>query len=548
MPNWECPTCHMAVQPDERHCPMCQTPRPSGWEDQTWGCGRCGHRNSNRDHYCRQCGARPGQDAGVFDSSSSSASSITEVIRRGNDDLLASIRDQLADAQRELREGLGGTPVPKAPVPERRQDPPASQPFSRAASAIQQVTTRNLELQVQALPKLNAALLHAGVPLIQRLQITNTANETANDVLIRIWVAPDYGEPWQRTVGVIPARSSHVEGGIAVPLRKARLQEVLEAEQASLRIDVHTEGALQYSDSWPLEVLAYNEWYYHPDIPQTVACFVQPNSPAVERIVTTARDRLRKGGGGSSLSGYQSGGAEKVIEMVRALYLTLQEDLHLSYINPPPSFEQPQRLSDGRITLSQKVFFPEQILEYSRGTCLDLALLAASCLERMGLHPLFFLMSGHAYFGIWLDESMLPDPVMRDVSAAFALAKEGKWLALNSTTFAASKAQPFEVCVEEARRCLAQAGAFQCVVDIASARRLGIKPVPPLVAGAAGGGARGVVGTIAATCPQCGGAGEIECIHCYGSGKHGADPRKPCAYCRGEKRQQCPECGGSGVV
>ena len=48
------------------------------------------------------------------------------------------------------------------------------------------------------------------------------------------------------------------------------------------------------------------------------------------------------------------------------------------------------------------------------------------------------------------------------------------------------------------------------------------------------------------TCSQCDGAGEIDCIQCYGSGKHGADPGKPCVYCNGSGRQACPDCGGSG--
>jgi hypothetical protein len=49
-----------------------------------------------------------------------------------------------------------------------------------------------------------------------------------------------------------------------------------------------------------------------------------------------------------------------------------------------------------------------------------------------------------------------------------------------------------------------------------------------------------------ATCKRCAGTGEIACTQCYGSGKDGSDPKKPCAYCRGIKSQKCPACGGSG--
>jgi len=50
-----------------------------------------------------------------------------------------------------------------------------------------------------------------------------------------------------------------------------------------------------------------------------------------------------------------------------------------------------------------------------------------------------------------------------------------------------------------------------------------------------------------AKCTTCDGKGEIACIQCYGSGRHGNYPNpKECAYCKGTKKQICPECRGSG--
>lgn len=47
-------------------------------------------------------------------------------------------------------------------------------------------------------------------------------------------------------------------------------------------------------------------------------------------------------------------------------------------------------------------------------------------------------------------------------------------------------------------------------------------------------------------CNECRGRGEITCLHCYGSGRHGSDAQKACAYCHGTKKMKCPECNGSG--
>ena len=177
--------------------------------------------------------------------------------------------------------------------------------------------------------------------------------------MIKAWVAPDYGEPWQKTVRVIPAGGMYTESDVVIPLSRGRLQEVREAERAGLRVDINAEGSVQYSETLPIEVLAYNDWYYHPAIAQTIACFVQPNSTAVEKIVSLAQSRLRREHRDDSLSGYQSGKPDKVLEMIGAVYMVLQEDLRLGYINPPSSFEQGERLPDGSFTLWQKIFFPE---------------------------------------------------------------------------------------------------------------------------------------------------------------------------------------------
>ena len=480
MPSWECPNCGVANLAGDESCRACRTRRPYGWVDGTWTCPRCDHTNSNADTHCDSCGYRPGVDAQTsMPERRSAAQQVSDDIlaemRKTNDALLGEIRGELT--------GLTGRPKSAS-----RPEPPFALPVVHSTSArpgpeaFTRATTRTLNLKVSALPKLNFAMVHAGVPVISELTLTNNDRTAAHDLVIRAWVSPDYGEAWQTTVSGIEPGCSHVEARVMVPLKKARLQEVREAERASLRIDVSSEGTLVQSQTLPLEVLAYNEWYFHPAIPHTSACFVQPNSPAVERIVSLVRDRLRRRGGDPSLAGYQQGGRARVTELTAALYDTLQQDVSLSYINPPASFEQPQRLADGGVTISQKVFLPEQILEHGRGTCLDLALLGASCLERMGLNALLFVVQGHAFFGAWLEPSMLREPWTRDEALVREFVESDQWLPVNSTTFTSQPMEAFDVACAEARTYLAAAGRLHAVIDIAAARRAGLKPIPPLTA------------------------------------------------------------------
>jgi len=76
---------------------------------------------------------------------------------------------------------------------------------------------------------------------------------------------------------------------------------------------------------------------------------------------------------------------------VQALWNALLHDLPLSYINPPPTYTGS----------SQRLRTPSQVLEGKRGTCIDLALLFAACLEYIGIFPVVFLIKGHAFPGYW---------------------------------------------------------------------------------------------------------------------------------------------------
>ncbi len=56
------------------------------------------------------------------------------------------------------------------------------------------------------------------------------------------------------------------------------------------------------------------------------------------------------------------------------------------------------------------------MLEQHLGTCMDLTLLYAACLEGMGLHPVMVMMKGHIFAGVWLVEESFSDLLMEDPS------------------------------------------------------------------------------------------------------------------------------------
>jgi hypothetical protein len=80
-----------------------------------------------------------------------------------------------------------------------------------------------------------------------------------------------------------------------------------------------------------------------------------------------------------------------VDEQVQAIWSALIYNHNLSYINPPPTYN----LS------AQRLRTPTEIIEGRRGTCIDLALLFAACLEYVDIYPVIFLLRNHALPGFW---------------------------------------------------------------------------------------------------------------------------------------------------
>jgi hypothetical protein len=132
-------------------------------------------------------------------------------------------------------------------------------------------------------------------------------------------------------------------------------------------------------------------------LPEILAAFVLPNDPAVMEILRRAADLLKERTGRASLNGYQDKNRNRAWEQIAAIYKAVAE-LRINYINPPASFENS----------GQKVRFPSDIKAQQFGTCLDLALLFAACLEQAGLRPFILMHEGHAYSGCWLEELSLP--------------------------------------------------------------------------------------------------------------------------------------------
>ncbi|GEM_PF-160581 len=332
-----------------------------------------------------------------------------------------------------------------------------------------------IAVKVNYTPKANFALQQNDVPVVREVVVTNSSETVAEDVVIAIRVSSGLARPWEsRLARLGPAEVRRI-GKVDLQLDAERLVNQLERERVELSVTVTcvTEtGERSNVGAWtgPLEILAFNEWPGLSLLPEILAAFVMPNHPAIEPLLAGTRDRLRGATGDPSLDGYQSKSRERPLAIVRAVYEAMQ-DRGIAYIAPPASYER-----DG-----QKVRTADQVLDGKAGTCLDLTLVAASAIEQSGLRPILLLVHGHAFVGAWLVEEHFAEPTVDDAARVLNRVKLGEIAVFEATALCDGRRIDFAAAQALGIERLEGPDEFSAAIDVFTARRSDIHPLPPRV-------------------------------------------------------------------
>jgi hypothetical protein len=180
---------------------------------------------------------------------------------------------------------------------------------------------------------------------------------------------------------------------IRVPLTWAMLDHSHESVQTTLYAEVRQDQRTLFRRTYPVTLLPPSEWKDNLADGQWLPSFVLPRDPAVQRVLDCAQRYLRvlSDDPRASFVGYGTADPVRVDLQVKAVWAALKHDYDIAYVPPPPAYAES----------SQRLRSPSEILEHRRGTCIDLALLFAACLELIDIYPVIFLLTGHALPGYW---------------------------------------------------------------------------------------------------------------------------------------------------
>jgi transglutaminase-like putative cysteine protease len=133
-----------------------------------------------------------------------------------------------------------------------------------------------------------------------------------------------------------------------------------------------------------------------------IAAWITPNDPAVVDLVRRAEARLpsQPPPVPHGMIGYK-GTPQEVTAQVDAIYDALRLDYRIKYI---PASVPYNGADNENSEVTQYVKLPSEVLQQRNGMCVDLTILLAAAVERIGLHAQIVIIPGHAFLGVSVTE------------------------------------------------------------------------------------------------------------------------------------------------
>lgn len=331
--------------------------------------------------------------------------------------------------------------------------------------------TNLINVEFIYLPVINFAMQQHRVSIIRLLTIENNTEETLTDIRINLIIEPRFGEAIPYAIESIPPGDTVRVDGFKINLSTDFFTQLTERLAGTLTLEITSKDKTIYQQSYPIDALAFDQWAGITILPEMLSSFITPNHPSITSIIKKASSILEQWTGNPSLDEYQSRNPDRVRKQMAALYNAILQQ-EITYSSVPASFEeygQRVRLTD--VVTSQKI-----------GTCLDMALLYASCLEAIGIHPLVIFTRGHAFAGGWLVPETFPDSITDDVSFLTKRTADGinEITLVEATCMNQGSEVDFDQAVNIANNQM-QTNNFILALDVKRARFAGIRPLPQRV-------------------------------------------------------------------
>ncbi|MBE0649658.1 MAG: DNA helicase, partial [Bacteroidales bacterium] len=299
----------------------------------------------------------------------------------------------------------------------------------------------SLKVEFIYTPVANYAIQQNRIPIVRKLVIENISEKELLDLKIVIKGEPDFVNNWEHRVEMLSGNQRIEIEVKGLKLSANFLSELTEKLSGDLILSISTKEEVLFTEYYNVDILAYDQWNGVGTLPEMLAAFVTPNHPEISKVLQIASKILESWTGNPSFDAYQSLNPDRVKKQMGAIFEAILS-LEIIYCSPPASFE-----NEG-----QRIRMCDTIFSQKLATCVDMAILYASCIEAIGLNPLLIVINGHAFVGAWLIDDTFADSVNDDVSLLKKRIAQGinEITLVEATCMNAGHAQSFDEAINSA--------------------------------------------------------------------------------------------------
>ena len=322
-------------------------------------------------------------------------------------------------------------------------------------------------IRIDYTPRINYATVVCGDKCINNVQLQNNDDSDWHDVTVAI--EGEFLTPAESRLDLIQQGQTVEVGGLNILPDIEKLRTITEGTDTLFSLSVKIGDKEVYQHDYPVLLMAFDQWPGINYKPELLTTFVTPNASCLAQVRLNTARILEQLTGSSALNDYQTKDPNRVRKMMAAVYEALHDE-GIVYIAPPASFEN----------TGQRIRMADQLLSQKQGTCADLSILMASCLESIGLHPMLFVIKGHMFVGCWLEEKHYPHQFCDDVSFISKSIADGvSEIAVVEATMLTQRNATFEMAVKAAEDHIhLTPNDFIQAVDVNTCRHFGIRPLP----------------------------------------------------------------------
>jgi len=319
------------------------------------------------------------------------------------------------------------------------------------------------------LPVVNFAMQQNRVSLIRQFTVENKTTDTLKNIKIVLSVEPDFAITHPYVIEAIPGRETIRVESFNLNLSTSFFAQITERVVGDFKMEIFNDNISIYLKTYPIDMLAFDQWTGLSVLPEMLSSFITPNHPAIVPIIKRASVILTEWTGSASLDEYQSCNPDRVRKQMAAIYQAISEQ-NITYSSVPASYE----------VSGQRVRLVDAVLSQKLGTCLDMALLYATCLEGIGIYSIIVVTKGHAFAGAWLVPETFPDSIIDDSSFLKKRTADG----INEITIVEATGMnqgsniDFDRAIKIADSKLIDPVNFILALDVKRSRFTGIRPLP----------------------------------------------------------------------